>query len=35
MRDLVKNEKVSLYTPHLINEIVGDKKVTELRTSKL
>ena len=27
MRDLVKSGKVSLFTPHLINEIVGDKKV--------
>ena len=31
MRDLVKNEKVSLFTPHLINEIVGDKKVTGVK----
>ena len=31
MRDLVKNGKVSLFTPHLINEIVGDKKVTGVR----
>lgn len=31
MRDLVKNGKVSLFTPHLINEIVGDKKVTGVK----
>ena len=31
MRDLVKNEKVTLFTPHLINEIVGDKKVTGVK----
>ena len=31
MRDLVKSGKVSLFTPHLINEIVGDKKVTGVK----
>ena len=31
MRDLVKCGKVSLFTPHLINEIVGDKKVTGVK----
>ena len=31
MRDLVKIGKVSLFTPHLINEIVGDKKVTGVK----
>ena len=31
MRDLVKSGKVSLFTPHLINEIVGDKKVTSVK----
>ncbi len=31
MRDLVKNGKVNLFTPHLINEIVGDKKVTGVK----
>ena len=31
MRDLVKNGKVSLFTPHLINEIVGNKKVTGVK----
>ena len=31
MRDLVKSGNVSLFTPHLINEIVGDKKVTGVK----
>ena len=31
MRDLVKSGKVSLFTPHLINEILGDKKVTGVK----
>ena len=31
MRDLVKSGKVILFTPHLINEIVGDKKVTGVK----
>jgi thioredoxin reductase (NADPH) len=31
MRDLVKSGKVTLFTPHLINEIVGDKKVTSVK----
>ena len=31
MRDLVKSGKVSLFTPHLINEIVGNKKVTGVK----
>ena len=31
MRDLVKSGKVSLFTPHLINEIVGDKIVTGVK----
>ena len=31
MRGLVKSGKVSLFTPHLINEIVGDKKVTGVK----
>ena len=31
MRELVKSGKVSLFTPHLINEIVGDKKVTGVK----
>jgi len=31
MRDLVKNGNVSLFTPHLINEIVGDKKVAGVK----
>ena len=31
MRELVSSGKVSLFIPHLINEIVGDKKVTGVK----
>ena len=31
MRGLVKSGKVTLFTPHLINEIVGNKKVTGVK----
>ena len=31
MRELVKKEKVTLYTPHLIDEIIGDEKVSGVK----